>query len=51
LIDLMIAGVKRDDLATGMTSAIARCGELLAPRFPIASDDVNELRDHLVVKL
>jgi uncharacterized membrane protein len=46
----MIDGVRQGDLATGMTRAIARCGELLAPHFPIAPDDRNELRDHLIVK-
>ena len=50
LIDLMIEGVKRDDLATGLSQAIQRCGELLSPHFPLADDDVNELRDHLVVR-
>jgi putative membrane protein len=50
LVDLMIAGVKGGDLTGGMTLAIQRCGELLAPHFPIADDDANELRDHLVVK-
>ncbi|MBW2712391.1 MAG: hypothetical protein JRC77_01425 [Deltaproteobacteria bacterium] len=50
LVDLMIQGVKSGDLAAGMTQAIQRCGELLAPHFPIADDDINELHDHLVVK-
>ncbi|MCH8890414.1 MAG: hypothetical protein IH827_04975 [Myxococcales bacterium] len=50
LVDLMIQGVKRGDLAAGMTQAIQRCGELLSPHFPIADDDINELRNHLVVK-
>ena len=50
LVDLMIQGVKRGDLAAGMTQAIQRCGELLSPHFPIAEGDINELRDHLVVK-
>lgn len=50
LIDLMIGGVKRGDLAEGLTEAIRRCGDLLSPHFPIAKEDVNELRDHLVVK-
>ena len=50
LIDLMIEGVKRGDLATGLTQAIQRCGELLTSHFPLADDDVNELRDHLVVR-
>jgi putative membrane protein len=50
LVDLMIQGVKRGDFASGMTQAIERCGELLSPHFPIPEGDVNELRDHLVVK-
>ena len=50
LVDLMIQGVKRGDLAEGMAQAIQRCGELLTPHFPIADDDANELRDHLVIK-
>jgi putative membrane protein len=50
LVDLMIQGVKRGDFADGMTQAIQRCGELLSPHFPIPEGDINELRDHLVVK-
>lgn len=50
VVDLMIDGVKGGDLAGGMCAAIERCGALLAPHFPIAADDANELRDHLVVK-
>lgn len=50
LVDLMIDGVRHGDLAAGMARAIARCGDILAPHFPIAPDDRNELRDHLIVK-
>jgi putative membrane protein len=50
VVQLMVDGVKRRDLASGMSRAVERCGELLAPHFPIAADDANELRDHLVVK-
>ena len=50
LVALMIQGVKRGDLAEGMAQAVKRCGELLSPHFPIAADDINELRDHLVIK-
>ena len=50
LVEMMIAGVKRGDLSAGMNEAIARCGELLSPHFPVAEGDVNELRDHLIVK-
>jgi putative membrane protein len=50
VVDLMIDGVKGGDLAGGMCAAIDRCGELLRGHFPIAADDANELRDHLIVK-
>lgn len=50
LVDRMIQGVKRGDLAGGLCEAVHRCGELLEPHFPIAEGDANELRDHLVVK-
>ncbi len=50
VVDLMIDGVKAKDLAGGMSRAISRCGELLATHFPVAEGDVNELRDHLVMK-
>ena len=50
VVDLMIEGVKAGDLAGGMSAAIKRCGDLLAAEFPLASDDTNELRDHLIVK-
>ncbi len=50
LVDLMVQGVKAGDLADGMSRAVLRCGELLAPHFPIAPGDENELRDHLVIR-
>ena len=50
VVALMIAGVKRGDLAGAMCAAIERCGSLLATEFPLAEDDVNELHDHLIVK-
>lgn len=34
----------------GFVSAIHECGELLKPHFPIRSDDVNELKNHLILK-
>lgn len=50
VVDLMIEGVKAGDLAGGMSAAIKRCGELLTSEFPLATDDANELRDHLIIK-
>lgn len=48
--DLMIQGIKKGHLEWGFISAIERCGEILAVEFPIDPDDVNELRDTLVIK-
>lgn len=50
VVALMVNGVKAGDLAGGMERAIERCGELLAAELPLPPGDVNELRDHLVVK-
>ncbi len=50
VVDLMVAGVKAKNLSSGIAQAVERCGELLAPHFPIQSGDENELRDHLVIK-
>jgi putative membrane protein len=50
VVDQMVAGVKRADFAGGMCAGIERCGALLAPHFPAAAENANELRDHLVIK-
>jgi len=50
VVELMLQGVKKGDLAGGMSRAVLRCGELLTPHFPIAPGDENELHDHLVIK-
>lgn len=50
VVDLMIAGVKRRDLAGGWCKAIERCGDLLGAKFPIEAKDVNELRNRLNIK-
>jgi len=49
-VDLMLNGVKRGDLATGMCEAIAACGDVLAEHFPPEPADTNELRNRLIVK-
>jgi len=50
VVDLMVQGVKSGDFAGGMCAGIERCGALLAPHFPPATENPNELRDHLIVK-
>lgn len=50
LVEVLLDGVKKKDLAEGFCGAIERCGEILSPHFPRSSDDRNELRDHLIIK-
>ena len=47
---LIISGIKSKDMAKGFESAILKCGEILAPHFPIQPDDKNELSDKLIIK-
>ncbi len=50
--DSIVAGLLDDarhgQLADGFVTAVAAVGTLLAEHFPVRSDDVNELDDHLV---
>lgn len=52
LWDSIVAGLLEDArngrLADGFVSAVAEVGTLLAEHFPVGTDDVNELDDHLV---
>ena len=50
VIQIMIDGLKKGHVGLGLAAAIERCVEILPEFFPIADDDVNELRDHLVIK-
>ena len=50
VIRVMIDGIKKGHVGLGLAAAIERCGEILAEEFPIAEDDENELRDHLIIK-
>ena len=34
----------------GLAAAIERCGDILATEFPIGEDDVNELKDTLIIR-
>lgn len=50
VVNLIITGIKQNNLADGLTKGIQRCGEILKPHFPLQADDENELRDHLIIK-
>jgi putative membrane protein len=44
----LLAEVKDGRPADGMAAAVAQIGRILAPHFPRAEDDVNELPDRLI---
>ena len=50
VVDLVLDGVRRNDLAGGLIKAIERCGELAAQHFPRKPYDVNELPDEIILK-
>ena len=50
VIALTIDGIKKGHVGLGLAAAIERCGDILATEFPIGKDDVNELRDTLIIR-
>lgn len=44
----LLAGIRANDLATGLTGAVERVGAVLAQHFPRAADDQNELPDRVI---
>lgn len=50
VVALMLAGLKKGDLGLGFKDAIAKCGELVRPHFPLKGDDRNELSDALRIR-
>ncbi|MEY4471987.1 MAG: hypothetical protein RL671_291, partial [Pseudomonadota bacterium] len=44
----LLQGIRADDLAAGLTGAIAKVGAVLAQHFPRAADDQNELPDRVI---
>lgn len=50
VVNDLIRGAKRHDVAGGFEEAVARCAALLVPYFPRAVDDSNELKDYLIIK-
>jgi len=47
LRDLLVSCLKENRAADGFVEAIARCGQILTPHFPIKPDDTNELANDL----
>jgi putative membrane protein len=47
LRDTVIAGLRDRRPADGLCRAIASCGELLAPHFPVQPGDINEMTNEL----
>ena len=46
--DLIIRGMKEDNVCGGICAAIEKCGKALAEHFPPRPDDVNELPDQVI---
>lgn len=48
--DALLAGIRRDDLAGGLTAGLRLSAEVLAQRFPWAAGDRDEVHDHVIVR-
>ena len=44
----MLTHVREGRVAEGMSAAVEKVGAIIAPHFPRADDDVNELPDRLI---
>jgi len=49
VVSLLIQGIRSKNMADGFCKAIEKCGEILAPHFPIQKSDKNELSNKLVI--
>ena len=47
--DVIVAGMKSNQPAQALESAIARCGEILGKPLPRQDEDVNELGNELIL--
>jgi len=50
ICSLLISGIKNGNMGIAFSDAVKRCGDILAKEFPIQPGDVNELKDHLIIK-
>jgi putative membrane protein len=46
----LVAGSRAGKLGPAIAEAVRACGEIMTPRFPIATDDTNELKNQLIIK-
>ncbi len=49
VVATIVTGIKAGNLAKGLCQAVGDCSKLLAPHFPRALDDRNELKDSLIL--
>jgi putative membrane protein len=50
VVQLIIDGIKQNDLENGFIKAIHLCGEIIKPHFPAHGHNPNELKNHLVIE-
>ncbi len=50
VLGLILHGLKNKNVGDGLSKAIAKCGDVLAIHFPGQHDDVDELKNHLIIK-
>lgn len=50
VVELVLAGIRRDELADGIVSAVARCGEILAHSLPAEFPARDEIHHALVIE-
>lgn len=48
IVDEFVENVRNDQMCPGFTTAIEKCGNLMAEHYPIQPDDKNELGDSLI---
>lgn len=50
VVEKTIKGIKNKDFTQGLINAIHLCGNILEPHFPIQPNDINELKNSLIIK-
>lgn len=49
VVEMMISGLKQNQLGAGLSAAIDHCGTIIKPHFPKVNDAGNELADRLII--
>ena len=50
VVKIIISGIKSKSIANGLIEGIKACTELLKTHFPIKANDVNEIKNELIIK-